>query len=150
MLRRSAKPRLISSTTPAPRCSSKALVATVVPSLTSRTNPSGRGLPAITPGSWLSSAAMARTAGSPGHSGCTDSTLRTSSSPAGLQPTTSVKVPPRSTQNRQPGAAQAGCTGSAVVLKLQRHFHVLGLEQVDRLLQVVLVFAGDPQAFALD
>ena len=150
MLSRSAKPRLISNTTPAPRCSSRALVATVVPSRTSRINPAGRGLFDSTPGSRLSKAQIARTAGSPGHSGCTDSTLRTSSSPAGLQPTTSVKVPPRSTQNRQPVAGQTGCTGSAVVLKLQGHFHLLGLEEGDRLLQIILVFAGDPQAVPLD
>ena len=146
MLSRSAKPRLISSTTPAPRCSSRALVATVVPRRTSCTRPSGTGWPGARP----STAPIAFTAGSPGQSACTDSTLRTTSSPAGLQPTTSVKVPPRSIQNRQPGVGQAGCTGSAVILKLERHLHVLGLEQVDGLLQVVLVLASDPQAVALD
>src|SRR4029077_15668099 len=53
------------------------------------------------------SARMARAAASPGSPaappGALESTLRTCSTPCGDMPITSVKVPPRSIQNCQPG-----------------------------------------------
>ena len=87
---------------------------------------------------------IAATAGSPGQPGCTESTLRTTRSPEGEQPTTSVKVPPRSSQKLQ----RPPCL--SVVFKLEGHVHVLRLEQLNRLLKVIFVLAGDAQAFALD
>jgi hypothetical protein len=45
---------------------------------------------------------------------------------------------------------QRGTAASAIVLELQGHLQVLLTQQLDRLLQVVLVLAGDPQALALD
>ncbi len=82
-----------------PCLSSRALVATVVPRRSSCTTTGGTGAEGSNPTAWQ----RVRMAGSPGSSGCSDSTFRTTHSPSGPSPTRSVKVPPRSIQNRQPG-----------------------------------------------
>src|SRR4051794_9064420 len=93
----SAKPSFVTSATRAPRRSSRALVATVVPwaKTVGRADPAGR-----------TAAAPARTA-SPGSSGV-DGSLATDPS----SPTTSVNVPPVSTPMRtadRPSADEQRC-----------------------------------------
>jgi hypothetical protein len=137
MAARSAKPRFTSSSTGATRRSSSALVATVVPSRTSSTRPSLRGCSAARP----STSRMAATAGSLGGVGSpgapksakatsgaalsaplatdrrrSESTLRTTREPSGAWPTRSVKVPPRSIQNRQPPRPPSEPDGAMAVV----------------------------------
>ena len=136
MAARSAKPRFTRSSTGSTRRSSRALVATVVPSRTSSTRPSGRGWPAARP----STSRMAATAGSVAWAAAADrwptassaapsaapsatgrprseSSLRTTREPSGAWPTRSVKVPPRSIQNRQPPGPPSEPDGAMAVLE---------------------------------
>src|SRR5215470_9327097 len=91
----SPKPALVTSTTGSPLRVRSALVATVVPTLTT-------SIAAPPP----AAARIAATAASPGSPAppllATEGTLRTCSAPSGARPMTSVNVPPRSIQNCQP------------------------------------------------
>ncbi len=94
---RSAKPRSSSSSTRAPRRSSRALVATVVPIRTLSISAVGIGAPARSP----SDREMpVRAASSPSPRSL--SSLRVESRPCGSRAMMSVNVPPRSIQNRHP------------------------------------------------
>ncbi len=97
---RSAKPRVIARAVAAPRRSSSALVASVVPMRTSH-----GGIAA--PGASRSSARMPVTAAPPGSSSV-DGTFAVRSSPPGPRPMQSVNVPPRSIQ------IDHGCAGAVI------------------------------------
>src|SRR6266581_4581150 len=97
----SANPAVMTSTVGSPVRSSSAFVATVLPSRTSAIRSAGIAAPGGTPSRWR----IPATAGSAYRAGFSDSSLCTASVPSGRRATTSVNVPPLSTQNSQRPAA---------------------------------------------
>src|SRR5208282_5261770 len=90
--------------------SSRALVATVVPSLTEAIRAAGIFWPGATPKSCL----MPATAASRYAPGWSESSLRATSCPSGRRATISVNVPPRSIQNSQRPSTWLRCSELAL------------------------------------
>src|SRR5216684_4197619 len=99
----SRKPRVVTSTVLSPCRSSSALVATVVPILTDSTSAGLMTSPTPRP----NMRRIPSTAASRYCAGFSDSNFKVRNPPSGARPTTSVKVPPLSTQNCQRSAPNA-------------------------------------------
>ena len=99
---RRRSPRVVTRRVGDPSRSRSALVATVVPMRTSATSPAGIGSSPSRP----SSSRTPSTAASSYRRGSSERSLRVRRPPPGGRATTSVNVPPRSIQKRQPSAAR--------------------------------------------
>ncbi len=110
MRKASRNPLVTNSASRSPLRSSRALVATVVPILTTSILSAGTVSPGCTP----SKRRMPSTAASSYCSGFSDSSLAVMISPSGLRATMSVNVPPRSIQNCQRSLPRGSCVAETL------------------------------------